>query len=208
MKILNISPNLHTQRIIKPSFTQLVDYGAKDKDLVYVPILFEEEDTFTPSALQPPMPQSDNTEGTKRTPKKLGGKILKTGGTIVAGIELVPEVAQNAMNKVSDLMKTTKDFAKDSIDNVSEIKEHYREKFPKAKQNDKTNNREEIDEFLSHNTDSHGNTNITDPHEVDEFSQFENSDSNHLEGQEIFGFEQQNAGNFDYDDLGDIDYDY
>ena len=48
MKILNAF-------YIKPqnySFKRTVDYGAKDKNLVYVPILFEENDTFQTSSNQ------------------------------------------------------------------------------------------------------------------------------------------------------------
>ncbi len=182
MKIFQISSSLHPKRVVNPSFSQLVDYGAKDKDMIYVPILFEEEDTFTSSTSQPGLQEPNVASGAQKVPKKLGGKFLKNAGTFVAGVEVFPDVAQSAMNKVSGLLDSTKDFANKSIDSISEIKTHYREKFPKENPNDniKSENvhKEEMDEFVANSNGSHGE-HIPDSHESDEFSQLGGSASEH-----------------------------
>lgn len=172
MKIFQLSSSLHTKRMNNPSFSQLVDYGAKDKDMIYVPILFEEEDTFMSSTSQPGLQEPNIAGGTQKVPQKLRGKFLKNAGTVVAGVEVFPDVAQSAMNKVSGLIDSTKDFANKSIDSISEIKTHHREKFHNENQNDNINSgnvhKEEIDEFIANSNGSHGEHN-SDLHESDEF---------------------------------------
>ena len=113
------------------SFAQIVDYGAKDKDLIYVPILYE-EDSFTSSG------SAGTTEKPPASPKikpKLTSYVKK-GGATLAAIEVVPDVAKSAMDKVSNLINNTTNFANDTIDKVASVKEHYRERFPNPKNSD------------------------------------------------------------------------
>ena len=205
MKIFHISSTIHPKKMVNQSFSQLVDYGAKDKDLIYVPILFEEEDTFTSSS----QPAMQDANAPRKTPQKLGTKVLKGAGGLYAAVEVLPDMAKSAMDKASGLLDSTKDFANKSIDSISEIKTHYREKFPNEKQNNNENiHREEIDEFVANGGGSCGDTSVSDLSEVDEFSQFGGSSVDHPEIHETPESGHHGAENVDYGNIDDADYDY
>ncbi len=110
------------------NFKQIVDYGSKDKDLVYVPILFDENDTFVSLSSQ-----EDKNSGLEQYKPKIGN-LVATGGGVFAAVEVVSD----AINKVVD--KTT-EVAKNSMEQIKSVKDTYNETFNKsAKQSDKSEN--------------------------------------------------------------------
>ncbi len=100
------------------NFKKTVDYGAKDKDLVYIPILFDEEDTFVPSS------QQDGTKNTNTSYKPKVGKIVSAGGGVFAAIEVIPDTINKVINKTSDV-------AKNSMQQIKSVKDTYNETFNK-----------------------------------------------------------------------------
>lgn len=102
------------------NFKKTVDYGSKDNDLIYVPILFEEQDTFQPS-FNEENPDSNNTY----KPNKLK-TLLTTGGGILAGIEVLPDAIDRVVNRTANV-------AKNSMEQIKSVKDTYTQTF----QNDK-----------------------------------------------------------------------
>ena len=93
------------------NFKQIVDYGSKDKDLVYVPILFDENDTFVSLSSQ-----EDKNSGLEQYKPKIGN-LVATGGGVFAAVEVVSD----AINKVVD--KTT-EVAKNSMEQIKSVKRY------------------------------------------------------------------------------------
>lgn len=122
MKILNTKifcQNLH----FKNSFGKIVDYGAKDEDLLYIPILVDEPDSVTLSTSQPP----EKTDSSPNTLKK----IVKGTGATIAAAEVVPDMISSAFNKLSNVVDSAKDFANKTVDGIADVKENYNTKFKK-----------------------------------------------------------------------------
>lgn len=146
MKNFHVSNGFRPQRMAAPSFSRIVDYGSKENDLVYVPILFEEEDTFVSSRNADSFTNSGapSTNQNKKPPKKLSSYVTK-GGAALATVQVVPDIVQSALNKVSNLVDTTTNFANDTIEKASSVRDNYREKFPKGSHEDQNTQHGPID---------------------------------------------------------------
>lgn len=160
MKILNASL-FKTPGI---NFKRIVDYGSKENDLIYVPILFEEQDTFQPSTNE----ENQSFQDSQYKPKKLGN-LLTTGGGIIAAVEVIPDTIDKLVNKSANV-------AKNSLEQINSVKDAYKQTFHKSE--DKTDMEETLSEHqdeydnydpydnLHHSNDEHDL--INNHHDVDE----------------------------------------
>ena len=175
------------------SFKRTVDYGAKDKNLVYVPILFEENDTFQTSTNQETQNTStDNTNPNK--PKKIGtGTILTAGGGIVAAVEVVPETINNMINKTADV-------AKNSMKQIDSVKETYKETFQKSSQKS-----EQAEQPVSHHQEDDDN----DPYQaLGHKTEETNTADNHPDIDTDSYIDEDNDTTEDNSHEDNYDYDY
>ena len=181
------------------NFKRTVDYGAKDNELVYIPILFEEDDSFQSSSSTEPQNgcNNDSNGGSgKYTPKKIGRAILTTGGGLITAAEVVPDTISNFVNKTANV-------AKNSMEQIKSVKETYNETFPKSAQKSAQKAEEENRKTeQNQNTDEDYNPYDT----LGNKSEETNSTSNYR------NIDDDNADiahhdSDDYDD-SDTDYDY
>lgn len=106
-------------------FGRTVDYGAKDKDLIYIPLLFEEPDNFSKSS------ENDSaTSDEQKSPKKSKLKsILGRAGTLYATLDVAPDVVRNMTEKASDIVASVEDLANNTIESTAKVKANYKDKF-------------------------------------------------------------------------------
>ena len=147
-------------------FGKLVDYGTKDKDVVHVPILFEEPDGFGSTSKF-----NDEFSSTDKTPPKSKFKrVVQTTGATIAAIEVVPEVVDGICDKATNVIESLENVITNSMDSIANIKDNYNEKFKTTK--DSTNTHKNNPEL----TDERDNTDDITP-----FSHEKNSSNLHNE---------------------------
>lgn len=122
-------PQLFNGNINCLKFGKIVDYGTRDKDLVYVPILREESDTF--EKMEPNI--SVDSEFKQPTKSKLK-KFVQGAGTIYATAEIAPELVGGICDKGSNVINSLEEFATKSINSVANIKETYNKTFRTSKE--------------------------------------------------------------------------
>lgn len=127
---------LLNRNVLSVKFGKIVDYGAKDKDLVYVPILFDESDSFSKTTTV-----DDGTMNTEKTlPKSKFKKLVNATGSTIAAFEVVPEVINGICDKCSTVIDKTEELTNKAINSTASIKENYKEKFNNHKDNSELSN--------------------------------------------------------------------
>lgn len=114
--------------IKSPSFSQIVDYGARDKSLVYIPLIQEEEDDFNGKKSSD---YQNNTDKPASKFSKLAKKGAQVGGSVFAGATVVDTLVGSVKDSTTGVMNNVKDIANSTIDTVADIKSNYANKFGK-----------------------------------------------------------------------------
>ena len=109
---------------LNPIFT-----GTKDDELVHVPLLWDQEDTF--SSQNPKFYDKDSKAATEKSSKfkKIGNKVAVT----TAGIAVVPTAVEKTAELVDSTLKNTSNSVKSSMETIAEIKNQAKDLFGKTR---------------------------------------------------------------------------
>lgn len=132
--------DLYSQKKYTRSFG--IAANSNNNDLVNVPLVWDEEDSFKSTAAEIKEPSS--TENTQKNSKFK--KIIKNSSAIVGGIAVVPTAIEKTIGTVSSTIQNTSDSIKNSMDQVADIKTHAKDLFGK-KHNENTGVDDKQDSF-------------------------------------------------------------
>ncbi len=118
---------------------RIVDYGAKDKNLIYIPILFEEDDDTFESTANYQNEKKEETPFVPKKPKNGNLTTLITGGTATA--IALPETAKA-------LVKSYSNTAKEAMEEIKSVKDSYNNTFKN------NNNETKADDINQHQEQS------------------------------------------------------
>lgn len=163
LRISSVRPRIFNS--FNPSFSKYVDYGTKDKDLIYVPIIFEEEDSFVPSSTNnsnnPSSSDGINPDKTEKKPSVVGK--IATAGSLVLGVGAIADGVSETLDKITSAGDKVFTVSQNCVNTFNRAKDTFFTKH--SKDNNSDINNENVlsneEQYIASPSHFSGNTNVT-----------------------------------------------